>query len=48
MAVGSSYPKSGGKNKSAIHWDMVADMRDGGKIYADGKIIYKDGQFTLS
>ncbi len=47
MAVGSSYPKSGGKNKSAIHWDMVADMRDGGKIYADGKIIYKDGQFTL-
>jgi aminopeptidase len=47
MAVGSSYPKSGGQNKSAIHWDMVADMRDGGKIYADGKIIYKDGQFTI-
>jgi aminopeptidase len=47
MAVGSSYPRSGGQNKSAIHWDMVADMRDGGKIYADGKVIYKDGQFTL-
>jgi aminopeptidase len=48
MAVGSSYPKSGGLNKSAIHWDMVTDMREGGKIYADGKIIYKDGRFTLS
>lgn len=47
MAVGSSYPDSGGLNKSGIHWDMVADMRDGGKIYADGKIVYKDGQFTL-
>jgi aminopeptidase len=47
MAVGSSYPKSGGRNKSAIHWDMVADMRQGGKVYADGRIIYKDGEFTL-
>ena len=47
MAVGSSYPQSGGLNKSGIHWDMVADMRDGGKIYADGKIIYKNGNFTI-
>lgn len=47
MAVGASYPDSGGLNKSSIHWDMVNDMRDGGKIYADGKIIYKDGEFVL-
>ena len=47
MALGSSYPKSGGLNKSGIHWDMVADMRQGGKIYADGKLIYKDGEFKL-
>jgi aminopeptidase len=47
MAVGSSYPQTGGLNKSGIHWDMVADMRDGGKIYADGKVIYKDGEFTI-
>lgn len=47
MAVGTSYPESGGLNKSGIHWDMVADMRKGGKIYADGRIIYKDGQFKL-
>ncbi len=47
MALGASYPDSGGKNKSSIHWDMVNDMRDGGKIYADGKLIYRDGRFTI-
>jgi len=47
MALGASYPDTGGKNKSSIHWDMVNDMRDGGRIYADGKLIYKDGQFTI-
>lgn len=47
MALGSSYPESGGKNKSGIHWDMVADMRQGGKVYADGKLVYKDGEFKL-
>ena len=46
MAVGASYPDSGGRNKSSVHWDMVNDMRDGGKIYADGKVVYADGKFT--
>ena len=47
MAVGSSIPDSGGVNESGIHWDMVTDMRDGGRIYADGKVVYKDGEFTM-
>jgi len=47
MALGASIPESGGKNESGIHWDIVNDMRSGGKIYADGKIIYKDGEFTI-
>jgi len=47
IAVGASYPQSGGKNTSSVHWDMITDMRDGGRIYADGKVIYKDGQFVL-
>jgi len=47
LAVGSSYPTSGAVNKSSIHWDMVADMRGGGTVYADGKVIYKDGKFTI-
>lgn len=45
MAVGQSYLQTGGKNQSAIHWDMIADMRKGGEILADGEIIYKDGYF---
>ncbi len=47
MAVGSSYPETGGKNVSAIHWDLVCDLRKGGEIYADGKLIHKDGQWTV-
>ncbi len=47
MAVGASIPESGGINESGVHWDMVTDMRDGGKIYADGRIVYKDGKFAI-
>ncbi|MCW4055480.1 MAG: aminopeptidase, partial [Candidatus Bathyarchaeota archaeon] len=45
MALGNSYPESGGLNRSAIHWDLLKDMKKGGEIYADGKLIYKDGEF---
>jgi len=44
LALGKSYPLSGGRNTSAIHWDMLCDMRDGGEIYADGELFYKDGK----
>ena len=46
MAVGSSYPETGGKNESSLHWDFITDMRDGGIIYGDAtKPIYKNGCF---
>ena len=45
MALGNSYPETGGKNVSALHWDMVCDLRDGGEIHADGEVIYRDGKF---
>lgn len=48
MAIGASFPESGGKNQSGIHWDMLCDMRQGGEIYADGELIYKDGKFLLA
>ena len=35
MAIGSSYPETGGKNESALHWDFITDMKKNGKIYAD-------------
>lgn len=47
MAVGQSYIQAGGLNKSAIHWDMIADMKQGGKIYADGELIYENGKFVV-
>lgn len=46
LAIGRGMPESGSRNNSAIHWDMLKDMRGGGKIFADGKLIYKDGAFT--
>jgi aminopeptidase len=47
LALGSCYPETGGKNKSSLHWDMVCDMRRDGEVYADGKLIYKKGKFTI-
>lgn len=44
-ALGMSIPNSKGVNKSTIHWDMLCDMKDGGKIYADGELFYKNGKF---
>ena len=45
-ALGAAYPESGGKNDSGLHWDMVCDLRDGGEIYADGKLISQNGVFV--
>jgi aminopeptidase len=45
MAAGAGYPESGSTNTSALHWDMVCDLRSGGEIHADGELIYRDGQF---
>jgi aminopeptidase len=47
MAIGQSYLQCGGKNESAIHWDMITDMTKGGQIYADGKLIYENGLFIV-
>ena len=45
LAIGQSYAMAGGKNESTVHWDMIADMKQGGVIYADGREIYRDGHF---
>jgi aminopeptidase len=45
-AVGASYPETGGKNDSALHWDMVCDLRQGGKIFVDGELISENGRFV--
>jgi aminopeptidase len=47
MAIGQSYLQTGGKNESSIHWDMIADMKNGGEIFADGEKIYDSGKFLI-
>jgi aminopeptidase len=47
LALGASYAETGGKNESAIHWDLLADMRDRGEIYADGELVYRNGDFLI-
>jgi len=46
LAIGRSYAKTGGKNDSSVHWDLICDLREGGELYADGELIEKDGAFT--
>jgi aminopeptidase len=46
LALGRSYPETGGTNESAIHWDMICDLRAGGRITADGEPILVDGRIT--
>ncbi len=44
-AVGSSYPETGGRNESGLHWDMVCDLRQGGEVFVDGERLSRDGRF---
>ena len=45
LALGRSVPGTGGENASALHWDMVCDLRKGGEVYADAELVYRDGRF---
>ena len=47
MAIGMSYPESGGSNNSAVHWDMVCDLRQGGALVVDGVELQRDGRFQV-
>jgi aminopeptidase len=46
LALGRSYPETGGTNESSVHWDMICDLRQGGRLSADGEVILADGAFT--
>jgi aminopeptidase len=47
LALGQSYPIVGGTNVSALHWDMVKDLREGGRIECDGEVVQEDGEWRL-
>ena len=48
MALGASIPETAGVNKSAIHWDMVTDLRGGGQVTVDGALFSKNGEFQIN
>jgi aminopeptidase len=47
LALGRSYPETGGKNVSALHWDLILDLRAGGRLWADDDLVQQDGRFFL-
>ncbi|MHB8573093.1 MAG: aminopeptidase [Candidatus Dormibacteria bacterium] len=48
IALGHAYPQCGGINHSAVHWDMVCDLREKGEVLLDGETILKDGVLTAA
>ncbi len=44
VALGASYPETGGLNHSAVHWDLVCDLRRGGMVTVDGEPLLEDGR----
>ncbi|HEX6779368.1 MAG TPA: aminopeptidase [Ktedonobacterales bacterium] len=51
LALGNSYPETGGKNASALHWDMVCDLRPeagGGEVWVDDTLFLKDGRLLIA
>jgi aminopeptidase len=47
LALGAGLPETGSKNKSAIHWDMVCDLRKGGEVRVDRTLFLKDGKILI-
>ena len=47
LALGSSYPETGGVNQSALHWDMVCDLRTSGEVWVDDTLFLKDGKILV-
>jgi aminopeptidase len=47
LALGRSYPETGGRNESAVHWDLICDLRPGGRLTADGEIVVDQDGFRI-
>jgi aminopeptidase len=47
LAIGTGFPNLGGKNVSAVHWDMVKDLRPGGRIELDGELVQENGRWVF-
>jgi aminopeptidase len=47
VALGNGMPDLGGENVSTIHWDIVKDLRGGGRIELDGAVVQQDGTWAI-
>jgi aminopeptidase len=47
LALGRAYAECGGKNQSALHWDIVKDLRKTGALYLDGRGVFEDGHYLV-
>lgn len=47
VALGRAYPECGGVNQSAIHWDIVKDMRTAGTVFVDDVPVFRGGRLQL-
>jgi aminopeptidase len=47
LALGQSYPETGGLNTSALHWDLIVDTRTQGRITADGQLVMENGEWLV-
>lgn len=47
IALGRAYPGAGGTNQSAIHWDIIKDLRQEGQIYLDGRLVFENGSMSI-
>ncbi len=45
MALGAGYPETGSVNKSAIHWDMICDVRQDAEVRMDGEVVVPEWAF---
>jgi aminopeptidase len=47
IALGRAYAQCGGVNQSALHWDIIKDLRQQGAIYLDDLKVLEDGKFLI-
>jgi aminopeptidase len=47
FALGRSYTECGGVNSSALHWDIVKDLREEGEITMDGTTVFRNGAWEV-
>lgn len=46
IAIGTGFPDLGGTNVSTVHWDIVKDLRKGGRIELDGEVVQENGVWS--